>query len=681
MPSYGFEKWQATPHLWGALAPGIPDDHPIQEQFTENILSFADRHDLTLVMSQWNTTPEDAAALENRLALAADRDINVWLGTYDLRKYTDRELIGDDEKLADDIDRLRRIVDTYAEYYPAGNVFLWHEAPLTGKWTGDTRAEQADSMREFGPELFAAQKRAIVDAHPDLDVGIFIHQPFLAPREYSDKPVFGSIMSDLAEYDALPDFTYFDMYRYHFDWDVGYEGTNDYLEAIFENVKRHTDGRPVYYLADVHSHEDNRTRPDVNPDGENSYTPSKQALLGHLRTARDAGAEAFGWYIGKGYPSQTSPRNYDPFVPERGPVDNEDTFNTITGARDRFVWATLALLERTTGLDPDDRFDLWLSGHDFGLLEHRLELRTADSDWEFVNDFGGYTDGENYLHGGSGRDWTTVIHALDRERFVVDGELHLRVTTGPDSDGSTLEEVAALPHLNTTHYLTERKITALRAEDPDIGRYALGATDLGAELSPGEQLTATVPVDRPAKTTAELALATQRSTLRELRERESESESERSPRELFDLWLYGTDLTGCSVALNGQSATSYRSESQEVDRNREALVFRGLERGKFLEHGPGGEYFDLTVDSTDQAEIAAAYAVPYHGTANFRSDIDVATAVATDYRDGEGQLTTFSLGHQFWPDRADPSTQDGVRTRIHVEPRPVNGFTAFERGD
>lgn len=121
------------------------------------------------------------------------------------------------------------------------------------------------------------------------------------------------------------------MYRYHFDWDVGYEATNDYLTAIFKNIDAHTNGRPIYYQTDFHSHGDNRTDEDINPDGQEAYTTCKQALLGHLRRAQNAGAEAFGWYIGKDHPSESNNQNYNPFLPERGSVYDEDTFNSITG--------------------------------------------------------------------------------------------------------------------------------------------------------------------------------------------------------------------------------------------------------------------------------------------------------------------------------------------------------------
>lgn len=63
-------------------------------------------------MSQWQTTPAAVTSLEERIELAASCDIDVWLGTYDLRRYTDTELVTDPEKLEDALERLGQVVDT-----------------------------------------------------------------------------------------------------------------------------------------------------------------------------------------------------------------------------------------------------------------------------------------------------------------------------------------------------------------------------------------------------------------------------------------------------------------------------------------------------------------------------------------------------------------------------------------
>lgn len=81
-----------TPHFWvGGFGP-VPDRYP------ENTLAFAERHDITLVLSCWNTTPSDAEQLDTELQLTSNYDVDVWLGTYDLSLRTSEgewEFVGD----------------------------------------------------------------------------------------------------------------------------------------------------------------------------------------------------------------------------------------------------------------------------------------------------------------------------------------------------------------------------------------------------------------------------------------------------------------------------------------------------------------------------------------------------------------------------------------------------------
>lgn len=275
------------------------------------------------VLSCWNTTPSNAESLDEELQLTSNYDVDVWLGTYDLREYSDRELVTDDEKLDNDLERLERIVDTYAKYYLDGAVFLWHEAPLTGQWTGETRSEQAESIRRYGPTLFGVQKRAIADRHPDLDVGMMLHFPYLAPPEHTERPVFGPLIDQLRTRGAVPDFTYFDFYRRHTELTSGYDASNELLRSVTENVRRHTGNRLIYYLGEAHT-------------ANNEYTPSKQAILGNLRTALEAGVDSYGWLDLKGF-RETSSRNFAPFVSNVGTPNVDGQFRTSMGARDRFL--------------------------------------------------------------------------------------------------------------------------------------------------------------------------------------------------------------------------------------------------------------------------------------------------------------------------------------------------------
>lgn len=634
------------PHIWlGSYTPGDIPEMP----FKENVLKFVERHDLTVVLSRWNTTEEDASELEEQLQEAKERDIEVWLGTYDLREHSDQELIENDQAMENDIERLRRMVDTYADYYPDGNVFVWHESPLTGQWTGDTRGEQADSIERHGAEIFSAQKHAIADSHPEIDLGLMIHYPYIAPPSHSEKSIFGPVMSDLEELDALPDFTYFDFYRGYHEWDGGYEATNDFLASIIENIREYTNDRPVYYLGECHS---------IN----NHYTPSKQSILGNLRTALEAGVDSYGWYIRKGF-RETADRNYNPFVPNVG--DDLAPFNSVVGSRDRFVWAHLALLEAVRERDTTDYFDLWLHGHDFDFYEYDLSLRTTEGDWEFVGSFNGYLDGDHPYAGGD-RDRTVAFHGLERDRYLDDGEVELHIEPADESDGATLEEIHVVPHLDSCHYLTESDATTLVEDSAALSDYTLGSDQPSIELTDTETVTTAVSVGKPDNALDDLARPDQRDALGELEELEQQTDF--SPRGRFDLWVSGTNLDDLSVELSDESIEAYRA----TDGNESAAVYRGLDRSEFFKGHTGGHYLDLHATGSS-ATVDAVFVMPYHGTRNFTTDAEAAQIIERDYvvGEGEGQLTYFSLGHQIWLNSAELGPESNLNARLQIPHRRV----------
>jgi hypothetical protein len=657
-----------TPHIWtgGFGTGGVP-----VEEFADNILSFASRNDLTVVVSQWTTSKADAESLQRHLELADAWDVEVWLGTYDLREYSDAELVADEEKMEADLNRLHRMVDTYAEYFPDGNVFLWHEAPLSGKWTGDTRAEQADNIVRNGPEIFAAQYESLKSAHPELSVGLFVHQPFLAPPSHTDKPIYGPLMDRLSDRAAVPDFTYFDMYRFHFDWDVGYEAVSDYLDAIVRNVRDQTDDRPVHFLADnlsrpmpTDAYETDSTEPKP------AYTPSKQAMLGHLRTALEAGVESAGWYLGKNWYPRTRTRNYEPFVPNTGTTE-QSHYNSMVLSRDRFVWATLALREATRGVDPDDHFDLWLYGHDFGFYQHAVELRTVDGEWEFVGDISGYLDGDN-PYSSDGRDRVVAFHGLDRDRYLGD-ELTVRLSSYEDGDGATLHSAYAVPYLDAAHYRTEPELTTLAAERSDLEALSVAATETDAELSPGTKTRVALETNPPTADFRRILRPAQRDAFARLERRERDNVT---TRDAFDLWLYGDGLTGIDVSIDDESAAEYAAEERVNDA---AVAYRGLRRSRFFD-GVDGRLLPLEVKAVEPARVAAAYVMPYHGTTNFKTDAEVAATIERDYMPGkgEGQLSTFALGYQGWPGGIELAAGDRIETRVSMNSRRINGFAEFE---
>lgn len=215
-----------------------------------------------------------------------------------------RALTTDEDVMDEHLHELEEVIRVYAEYYPEGRVFAWHEAPLFGGWEGDTLAEMTDDVLEHGPEIFRAQKTRINDIAPELDVGIFVHHLFLPSSDHTDEPLFEKLAGRLADLDSMPDFTYIDMYRGYYEWEADYKGVNDYLAAIIENVSDQMEGRPIHYLGEAYT---------IN----NHYTPSKQAIVGNFRTALEAGVDGYGWYV-RGSQRDTHERCYNPFLPNKG---------------------------------------------------------------------------------------------------------------------------------------------------------------------------------------------------------------------------------------------------------------------------------------------------------------------------------------------------------------------------
>jgi hypothetical protein len=637
-----------VPHLW--LGGFVPGDVP-EEPFTENVLSYAARNDVTVVLSAWNTTESDAARLRESLAKLDEHGIDAWLGTYDLRDYTDQELATNEDKRAEDTERLLRMIDAYTEYYPKGTVFTWHEPPNTGQWTGETRPERAESMVKYGPDIFADQKAAVRERYPDLDFGLMLWWHVVPPAEYSRASNVESLMTELADRDALPDFVYLDFYRGYYEWTGGYEGVNDVIRASIKNLKTHTDGRPVYYLGECHS---------LN----NYYTPSKQSILGDLRTALAAGVDSYGWYIRKSY-RETHSRNYNPFVPNHGTGQYREQFNTVVGSRDRFIWAFQVLFENIRNTDRSEQFDLWLHGTDMNFYQHGVELRTEANEWEFIGDVSGYLDGSE-RYSGSGHEQLAAFHGLDRKRFASDN-IELRLTTYQGGDGATLHHAYAVPHLDAAHYQTESELAELASERSDIGRYALGSVAPDAALDPATETRVTVPLDKPEADIRQLTRPVERAEFERLSNLESDPDV--VPSDLFDLWVHGDGLGHATAHIDGTPIEEYSSST--IADESHARVYRGLERSEFLDEHTGGRYVQLEMTADDPATLNSAFVMPYHGTRNTTADGRAASIICEDYAadGGEGQLSIFSLGRQVWPDGARLDTDDDVVTWLQVYPQ------------
>jgi hypothetical protein len=635
-----------TPHIYAGQ---ITEEAPIRE----NILGFAERHGFDIAGA--SVDPADPESSRDWLQATADRGLDVMINNGRVEGAMGHELAADPGKLQEPLDDLRGVLEVYADYYPEGRCFAWHEEPLMGNWEGDSLSAKADQMVEHGPEIFAAMKDVAAEVAPDLDLGIFVHQPFVADSEHTDNPAFTRLLDRLRERDAMPDFAYIDTYRGYYEWEGGYEATNDYLHSILSNAKEQMDGRPVHYLGEAHT---------IN----NLYTPSKQAIQGNFRTAAKAGVDGYGWWV-RGSHRVTHERNYNPFLPNRGTDQEPDAYTSWTGARDRLLWANLLLHEHTNGVSRADKFDLWVHGHDLDLYETRVELE-ADGEWEHVGDVSGYVSGPT-VYDPDGREWVSVLHCLDRERYL-DGDLSVRLTGHEDGDGADIHGVHAVPYSGTTHYRAEPDL-AEEIDDLDLSASALGSAALDATVRAGEELTATVAVDAPDRTTEDTPLAVDTDDLDRLADLEAGMDDH---ADYFDLWVYGAGLEDADVFLQDSELELGEVElTERAETNGEALVVRGLAKDDFYSYETTGHFVWPRITAEGGVDVRAVYLMPYHGTDNPKTPDDVADIVRREFTEGQGQLNRFAIGAHVSP-VADPG--DDFEAWVHVNDRHVYEQTPFD---
>lgn len=588
----------------------------------ENLLAFARRHDLAVVLVQPRSIEDSLAeTLRPPMVAASEFDLDVWLNVGLLTELPAAEFVTDGDAREAHLDQLREVARVHGELFDSGRIVLWQEAPVLGQWVegGDWNEASVDNLVEFGPEIFDAQKRAVEAANDALEVGLFVHFPYIVDSKRPE--VFESLARDLRRRDAAPDFGFVDFYRGWYEKDVGPEPANAAVRNLLSNTRTALGDRPVFYLGQSHT---------INPN----HTPSKQSMRMNLRASLDAGAAGLGWYIRGGYAPTRS--GFDPFVPNVEGVDIDgDSANTLTVARDRFLYPSMATLEVGDGFDANEAFDLWLVGGEFGLYDHRLSLRTADGTWEYVGDFGGYADGD-YPDGSEVTHRATVFRALDRDRFLEGDSLECRIETADGSSSADLRSAFVMP-CEPDSYVSEREAAALARGDAPLEEFSLGRTTERAALVPGERRRVTIP-----------ASETDRSSLERLRHPDHvqlidrlasfEEREDVDPSARFDLWVSGSGLAEPSAVpsiLDRDGTARTPADVGFVASTDSLAICYGLERDRFL--GEAG----LGLADDGNASVEAAYAMPYAGSATFRTPSYAAELLAEQ----PGEAKTFSLDH------------------------------------
>ena len=491
-----------------------------------------------------NFLPEDDLLFRTKLAFAARQNIVPYeSGIHtpaDLRRFLDAtDEVGiehtwieigpndgmtaeafatDPEARAATLERFRALARAYKAHSPASaRITIFDEAPLGAFTPPDTASysERVAAFREYGPKGFALMYRALKDVMPSAEVGIFLHHPHNASPEMAGEHSFiADFMAKAEALGATPDFIYSDVYRGYFNRGYGVEATNDYITDVVRHTRRVADryGVEAYQLGQVHTI-------------KLGYTPSQWEIDTNVRAMLRGNPDGVGWY----WPNYASTNytkgpdgtpqsegydvSFDPFVPnswgKTGPAGS-----LFATSRDRFVYSYLRLQEATDRLQPRNRFDLWLYGHDFDHVEHRVHVRPAgsDSDWTFIGAVNPQRDSSAYVeqarpeHIYSYDDkWHAVVfHGLHRSRHLAPDSLgqrlEVKLTTRSDSDTSRLGAAYALPYRATRHYATEAKATRLIERQPRwmaVNSLAHHVRPFADTLAPGTERTYTLSPPTP----------------------------------------------------------------------------------------------------------------------------------------------------------------------------------------
>lgn len=382
------------------------------------------------------------------------------------------------------MERFRALARAYKAHEPkSAHITIFDEAPLGAfdPSPGTGYEQRVAAFREHGPTAFAQMYRALKEEMPAASVGVFLHHPHNASPEMAGAHTFvDSFMAATEAKDATPDFIYSDVYRGYFNRGYGVEATNEYIT----DVVAHTNEVARRYDAEAHHLGQTHTI-------KLGYTPSRWEIDTNVRAMLKGNPDGVGWYWPNyastnrtegpdGTPAQ--PEGYDvsfdPFIPnswgKTGPSGS-----LFATSRDRFVYSYLRIQEATGRLTPENRFDLWLYGHDFDHAEHKVYVRSPDaSDWTFLGTVNPQRDRDAYVgqaraeHVYSYDDkWHAVVfHGLTRDAHLgaeASGpRLEMKVTNLEGSDGARLGAAYALPYRATRHYATEEKATRLIERHP-----------------------------------------------------------------------------------------------------------------------------------------------------------------------------------------------------------------------
>lgn len=309
-------------------------------------------------------------------------------------------------------------------------------------------------------------------------------------------------------------------------------------------------------------------------------------------------------------------------------------------------------------------------------------MRRCDGEPEFIGNSGGYVDNSTYS--ATNQNAASVFHGLRRERFLSQGHLELTVEPGSDSDGSELLGVYVVPHGGITHYRTEPEVTTFLQEHDSVVDSCLGTVERNDSLSPSESYNTTVPIDDLNLSISDTSLEKGGFDLERLRQLESSEDFTHA--DYFDLWVYGNDLEGTSISLQESDPGSTRRDvtdvvavTEERDGNAEALVLRGLKKDDWYADHSTGSFLGVQVEAGQQcADVKAIYAMPYHGSYNYKTPAEIAAIIDRDHGQGRWQIGTFSLGKSVAPTNSALGQESEIEIWVHIDERRIYESEPFD---
>ncbi len=587
------------------------------DRLRRNLYAFARQHDLAVVLADASAHVDDEGRrLAPALEQARDAGVEAWANVGVLRRIDAETFATNGTERERHLDGLRAVAERYRERMPGGKLILWQEAPVAGEWIpgGKWNRESVERMQQYGPDVFTAQRRAVRAVSEDLDVGIFLHFPYIV--ESRQPEVFAGVMDDLRLRESLPDFVFTDFYRGWYEKDISPEQTNEAVRSLVRNARRYSDDSPVYYLGESHTN---------NPQ----YTPSKQAMRMDLRASIGAGADGVGWYARTKY--TRTELGFDPFVPNEVDPDSlgdDLPVDTITVARDRYLYAWAATFARNGAYAPDRRFDLWLAGEGFDFLDHAVWADTPDG-WEFLGDVGGYHP-DAQPHVPESGPLVSAVRALEAERYLADGTLRLRVEPREGADGDArLDRVVAVP-FDLGAFCTEREAFRLLQEE-DVTPHARIDERVDATLDRTQTVDLSVREGEP-RPIDELVTPETAGVRRDLAR--AEGDPTFAVGSYVDLWLLGEGLADLDPETVGEELTDDVTPLGVVANDDAALLF-GLPRPPLFE---GGRKEAMRA-VRERGDLRAAYAMPYFGSGNLPAPAHAAELM----RETHPEVANFSV--------------------------------------